>query len=98
MSNNKKKTGLGTSAFFASPTGDGAQTATAEAAGNGTKQPEKPKKVRTTITLYPETLAAMELLKAEARKTGKKVTLSDVFADAVDALMAQRGLSLEQLR
>lgn len=98
MSSSKKKTGLGTSAFF-TPQADesDALSSPTEPVAEVKEKPAKPKKVRTTITLYPETLAAMELLKVNARRTGKKVTLSDVFAEAVDALMIQKGLSLDQL-
>ena len=54
----------------------------------------KPQKVRTTVTLYPETLAAMELLKVESRKNGQRATYSDVLGEAVHLLMEQRGLSV----
>jgi hypothetical protein len=42
--------------------------------------------------LYPNTLSAMEQLKMELRKSGDKVTLSDVLEQAVWALMEKKGL------
>lgn len=54
----------------------------------------KAAKVRTTVTLYPHTLAAMEQLKVELRKSGDKATLSDVLEQAVLALMDKKGLKL----
>ena len=58
------------------------------------KEPEKPKivKERTTVMLYPETLSAMEQLKVELRKSGEKVTYSDVLEQAIWALMEKKGL------
>lgn len=55
---------------------------------------EKSDKVRTTITMYPKTLSAMEQLKVELRKSGEKVTLSDVLDEAIWALVEKKGLSL----
>jgi hypothetical protein len=96
VSESKKKTGLGKSAFFASTTGeDNSPTLDDTSTKQETRQPEKPKKVRTTITLYPETLMAMELLKAHGRKTGDKITLSDVFAEAIGELMRKKGISIQ---
>ena len=96
MSNSKKKTGLGKSAFF-TPQAEESESPTPPAEttkAEEPKAPEKPQKVRTTVTLYPETLAAMELLKANARKSGKKVTLSDVFEDAIKALMEKKQITV----
>ena len=58
------------------------------------KEPEKPKvvKERTTVMLYPATLSAMEQLKVELRKSGEKVTYSDVLEQAIWALMEKKGL------
>lgn len=90
MSEKKKKTGLGRSAFFVTDEEQG------EAAVTETPtqpQPSKKiKKVRTTVTLYPETLEAMELIRFEARKTGDKVTMSDVLREAVEELLKAKGL------
>jgi len=96
VSESKKKTGLGKSAFFATATGeDDSPTFDGTSIKQETRQPEKPKKVRTTITVYPETLMAMELLKAHGRKTGDKITLSDVFAEAIGELMRKKGISIQ---
>ena len=43
--------------------------------------------------MYPRTLSAMEQLKMELRKSGDKVTLSDVFEEAIWALMEKKGLT-----
>ena len=55
---------------------------------------EKSEKVRTTITMYPKTLSAMEQLRVELRKSGEKVTLSDVLDEAIWALVEKKGLSI----
>jgi len=86
----KKQTGLGRSAFFKNTTADETET-DAPALKPTAKKPEK---VRTTLTLYPETLASMEMLKIEGRKAGERVTLSDVLNEAVTTLMQKKGLSL----
>jgi hypothetical protein len=98
----KKKTGLGTSAFFkrgpANGDPDGQQVEETSIqpaqAEPKPKAPPKPKKVRTTILIYPETLASMELLKVEARKKGDKATLSDIIEEAVQGLMKKKKLEL----
>ncbi len=92
---NSKKTGLGRSAFFNRPEEEQEreQTQTTPPPAEE-KKPEKPKKVRTTVTLYPETLASMETLKVEARREqGRKVTYSDVLQEAIELLMNHKGLS-----
>lgn len=55
-------------------------------------KPEKPKSTRqrTTVTLLPETLAAMEQLRYDARRSGKKATMSDVLEEAVKLLVEER--------
>lgn len=92
-----KKTGLGTNAFFASTEDEKTvETPVVEQPKAAKpKPPKKVEKVRTTVTLYPHTLAAMELLKAEARKDGVKATFSDVLGDAIDLLMKKKKLSVE---
>ena len=90
MSEKKKKTGLGRSAFFVTDEEQGESEVT-----ETPTQPQpskKVKKVRTTVTLYPETLEAMELIRFEARKTGDKVTMSDVLREAVEELLKAKGL------
>ena len=96
MSNTKKKTGLGKSAFFNRSQENGAdEQARTTPQDVQTQEPKKPKKVRTTVTLYPETLASMELLKVEARKGGEKATFSDVLAEAITELMQKKGLAID---
>lgn len=83
-----------TNANASEKAGEGAeqeQGSNSEAANN---ESAKPKKVRTTVTLYPDTLAAMELLKVESRKKGQRATYSDVLGEAIALLMEQKGLSV----
>jgi hypothetical protein len=56
--------------------------------------PEKLKKVRTTVTLYPDTLALMELMKVQARRDGARATYSDILEEAIVDLAEKRGLEL----
>jgi hypothetical protein len=99
----KKKTGLGASAFFQRNQPDGEQgnaTATARREEMGSIKliaPPKPEKVRTTVMLQKKTLAAMELLKVEARKQGIKATLGDVLEEAIQSLMEKKKLELKGL-
>ena len=51
-------------------------------------------KVRTTVTLYPETLAAMEQIKTLSRRKGLKESFSDVLEAAIQALAKERGVRL----
>ena len=92
-----KKTGLGTNAFFGSDETN--QVVESGAIEQPTPVKQKPakavKKVRTTVTLYPRTLAAMELLKAESRKEGERSTLSDILGDAIDLLLKKKKISVE---
>lgn len=94
MSDTKRSGGIGRK-IFTTPTGDTPATEPSAAAAAGIPQkPPKPKvvKARTTVMLYPQTLSAMEQLKVELRKSGDKVTLSDVLEQAVWALMEKKGL------
>jgi hypothetical protein len=99
----KKKTGLGTSAFFQRGQSGGEQgneaAPTVQEATEPAKpdSPPKPKKVRTTVMMYEKTLASMELLKVEARKQGIKATLSDVLEEAIQSLMEKKKLELKEL-
>lgn len=58
------------------------------------KAPKK-KKVRTTITLYPDTFATLEMLKVHARRQGNKATFSDILAEAILDLAEKKGLALQ---
>lgn len=51
-------------------------------------------RVRTTVTLWPETLASLEQLKAQSRRSGRKETLGDVLEAAVQALIKERNTRL----
>jgi hypothetical protein len=99
----KKKTGLGTNAFFQrGQSGKDQEDAPVPAGQEGTETakpapPPKPKKVRTTVMMYEKTLASMELLKVEARKQGIKATLSDVLEEAIQSLMEKKKLELHKL-
>ncbi|HMN26645.1 MAG TPA: hypothetical protein PKE45_00715 [Caldilineaceae bacterium] len=89
----KKKTGLGTGVFFQNN-----QPVDIDARGPvKLVAPPKPEKVRTTVMLQKKTLAAMELLKVEARKQGIKATLGDVLEEAVQSLMEKKKLELKDL-
>ena len=92
-----KKTGLGTNAFFGSDdVNQVVESAAVEQPAPAKPKPVKvPKKVRTTVTLYPRTLAAMELLKMESRKEGERATMSDVLGEAIDLLLKKKKLSVE---
>lgn len=94
MSNSKRSGGIGRS-IFTKPTGEQATTDVAEVqVAEKVEKPAKPKvvKERTTVMLYPQTLSAMEQLKIELRKSGNKVTYSDVLEQAIWALMEKKGL------
>jgi hypothetical protein len=52
-------------------------------------------KVRTTVKLYPDTLALMDMLRAQAkrdRKLGRKATYSDILDEAIRDLADKRGI------
>ena len=87
MSSSDKKTGLGSKAFFQNRS----QTETKKS-----EQEKKPEKVRTTVSLYTDTMAGLEALKVEARRvTGEKVTYSDVLNEAIQDLMKKKGISFD---
>lgn len=90
MTTNKRSGGIGRK-IFTMPTQETA-VESAEAVQPPTAEKSKVVKARTTIMLYPQTLSAMEQLKIELRKSGSKVTLSDVMEQAVWALMEKKGL------
>lgn len=99
----KRKTGLGTDAFFqqsepsedekAAEKKEPEQEQEPQAEGKGPKR-NKSEKVRTTVTLYPETLAGMEMLKVQARMEGEKATYSDILNEAIRDLMEKKGVEL----
>ena len=92
MSTTKRAGGIGRK-IFTNPTGaDTAGDVSSVAHGTAVDEAPKSTKVRTTITIYPRTLSAMEQLKMELRKSGDKVTLSDVMEEAIWALMEKKGL------
>lgn len=98
----KRSGGLGKNAFFRGADdqqGEAAETSVDPTTGSTTvKEPaaEKPKKVRTTVMLYPETMAGMEALKTQLRKnTGKRVTYSDILNKAILDFMDKEGIKLE---
>lgn len=100
MSDRKRKTGLGTDAFFTPPrVEEPEEEKRLEKPAEGrvrqrlSSKTKKSSKVRTTITLYPEDLATLEELKIfEIRRRGKRVTYSDILADAINLLARERGI------
>ncbi len=99
MANKEKKTGLGTGAFWQAgpraplPDEEGAPPVASETTPAVS---EKMDKVRPTITLYPSTLATLELLKVHARRGGKKATYSDIFEEALSDLAAKWNVRLDE--
>jgi len=105
-----RKTGLGTSAFFqqvATPTEEPAQPEAHPATGQGAppvpvapdvKAAAEPRKVRTTVTLYPETLATLEMLKVHGRRQGVRATYSDILEEAILALAEKKNLGYLDIR
>lgn len=104
----KRKTGLGTDAFFQQPQSAEEEKPAAEAAA---KEPEKarakPEKLVATqqtgvrrqgahylVTLYQETLRGMEMLKVQAQEQGIEATYSDILDEAIRELMAKKGVTL----
>jgi len=88
MSSTKRKTGLGVDAFFQDPTGDKEKAPQTQAPQG------KPEKVRTTVILYTDDLAALEEMQiADRRRTGKKPTQSDLLHQAITLLTKQRSTS-----
>ena len=86
----KKKTGLGTNAFFQEAETD--NTTTAPESATPPQTVSKSAKVRTTITLYPETLAQLDMLKIHARQNGEKATYSDILREAIEVLTEKKGI------
>ena len=86
----KKKTGLGTNAFFQEAETNHATTAPESATPPQTAS--KPAKVRTTVTLYPETLAQLDMLKIHARQNGEKATYSDILREAIEGLVEKKSI------
>ena len=86
----KKKTGLGTNAFFQEAETD--HTTTASEPATPPQTVSKSAKVRTTITLYPETLAQLDMLKIHARQNGEKATYSDILREAIEVLTEKKGI------
>lgn len=93
MSSRKSKTntglGAGVGNFFKSAESAPAQ---AQAKPPAPVEPVRPK-LRTTVTLYNDTLEVIELLKAQSRKNGVKSTISDILNDAVELLAKERNLN-----
>ena len=93
----RKKSGLGVDAFFE----DGSETREENGppeTGNG-KRGRKPilqkrEKIRKTYVVYRDTQLAIELMKFEASKSGKSVSLSDILEEAIETLMEKKGLKL----
>ena len=97
----KRQTGLGANAFFqninADATGKTDKTKPAPSAAPPAKAPASPAKskapkIRTTVTLYPTTMAQLEELKINARRQGKKATFSDILSEAIGDLAAKKGI------
>ena len=44
--------------------------------------------------IYSDTQLAIELMKFEASKSGKSVSLSEILEEAVETLMEKKGLQL----
>ena len=86
----KKKTGLGTNAFFQEAETD--HTTTAPEPAMPSQTVSKSAKVRTTVTLYPETLAQLDMLKIHARQLGEKATYSDILREAIEGLIEKKGI------
>jgi len=97
VSKEKKRTGLGKSAFFKNTaeetTPDTTKPAQPVEIPQAEVKEEKPRKVRTTVLLYEETMAGLEELKVhERRAQGKKITYSDILNEAISDLMKKKGL------
>ncbi|MCB0078717.1 MAG: hypothetical protein KDD73_15000 [Anaerolineales bacterium] len=103
----KKSGGLGqgTSAFFRSgprdveeEEGDRMVEPVALPEPTPVPRPKKKKvnKVRTSVTLYPDTLARMEAMKIESLRDGVRVTYSQLISEAINDLADKRGITLDQ--
>ncbi len=86
----KKKTGLGTNAFFQETESD--PTTTLPEPTTPPQTVSKAAKVRTTVTLYPETLAQLDMLKIYARQQGRKATYSDILREAIEEMIEKKGI------
>ena len=95
MSKQRKPTGLGTDAFFRTPNVPEVKPTIPKHPGQ-TQEGEAPqsRKVRTTVTLYPDTLAALEMLKVYARKQGERMTYSDILDEAISNLIEKKGIKV----
>ena len=85
----KRQTGLGTNAFFQNISPGETDTPPPPASP---APPKSPAKIRTTVTLYPETMAQLEALKINARRQGTKATFSDILSEAIQDLAAKKGI------
>lgn len=100
MAKNRRSTGLGTDIFFRSPANESDLPANSDgdpsppAAKSHVPESGTDKKIRTTVTLYPQTLAAMESLKVQARRQGQRATYSDILEEAILDLARKRGVEL----
>lgn len=100
----KKKTGLGTDAFFQQSQSakrekeekEEEERVASQPTSQTTEEPaqEKPEKMRTTITMYPETRAGLEMLKIQELRQGNKVTFSDILDEAIQDLMEKKGVEV----
>ena len=76
----KQSGGLGTNAFYKNISNvDGTPAA---------------KKMRTTIMLPPELVAAIETLRTQARKNGTRLTTSQIIEDAIRILLRENKIQL----
>lgn len=98
----KKKTGLGTNAFFQQPQSaeekeeEQKETVETQPTAQAVEEPapERTEKVRTTVTMYPETRAGLEMLKIQELRQGNKVTFSDILDEAIQNLMEKKGVEV----
>jgi hypothetical protein len=102
VAKNRRSTGLGTDIFFQPPASQPQPAKEPEADDSPLPPDSEPpevesgpeKKIRTTVTLYPQTLAAMESLKVHARRQGQRATYSDILEEAIQDLARKRGIDL----
>jgi len=97
----KRSGGLGRDGFF-KPTGEAgageAAAPTGEAAAVEAGKPlSKADKVRLTVTLYPQTMSALDVLRVELRKGGSRVTYGEVLDEALWALIEKKAAELPAL-
>lgn len=87
----KKSTGMGPEAFFSK-----SPESPVDSAPDPARRPKQvqPKRIRTTVVLHPSTMAAMNAIKTQNRLEGIKVTYSDILDEAVQLLVAEKGLAL----